>query len=212
MDYRFLKYFLGLLIHVFCISAFAQTELSSKVADFSTYLPIVSANIYIQNTTLGTISNSDGKFVLVVPIEFESDTLVVSSIGYKSFKIPINEFDNSEDIYLDTDIASLDEVLIIAESRPKTGNNIVLKAIEELSYNLPEEPYLQKGFLRHRERNRKEYKWLIESAITLYDSSFASGAEDNLKINVDENRKSYDLREVDSLYAYAVYLKYQKKN
>jgi hypothetical protein len=212
MDYRFLKYFLGLLIHVFCISAFAQTELSSKVADFSTYLPIVSANIYIQNTTLGTISNSDGKFVLVVPIEFESDTLVVSSIGYKSFKIPINEFDNSEDIYLDTDIASLDEVLIIAESRPKTGNNIVLKAIEELSYNLPEEPYLQKGFLRHRERNRKEYKWLIESAITLYDSSYASGAEDNLKINVDENRKSYDLREVDSLYAYAVYLKYQKKN
>ena len=29
---------------------------------------------------------------------------------------------------------------------------------------------------------------------------------------MDENRKSYDLREVDSLYAYAVYLKYQKKN
>jgi hypothetical protein len=212
MKHRFLKYFLGLIIHVFCISVFAQTELRSKVADFSNYMPIVSANIYIQNTTLGTISNSDGKFALVVPHEFENDTLIISSIGYKSFIIAISEFDNSEDIYLDTDIASLDEVLIIAETRPKTGNDIVLKALKELADNLPEQPYLQKGFLRHRERNRKEYKWLIESAITLYDSSYASGAEGNLKINVDENRKSYDLREVDSLYAYAVYLKYQKKN
>jgi hypothetical protein len=187
-------------------------ELKGKVADFSNYMPIVSANIYIQQTTLGTISNSDGKFVLQVPRQFESDTLVISSIGYKSFKVPISDFDASEAIYLDTDIASLDEVLIVAETRPKTGNDIVLKALEELSFNLPEKPYLQKGFLRHRERNRKEYKWLIESAITVYDSSFASGAEDNLKINVDENRKSFDLREVDSLYAYAVYLKYQKKN
>ena len=212
MKHRFLKYFLGLIIHVFCISVFAQTELRGKVADFSDYMPVVSANIYIQNTTLGTISNSDGKFVLVVPQEFESDTLVISSIGYKSFKVPINEFDESEDIFLETDIASLDEVLIVAATRPKTGNDIVLKAIKELSDNLPEQPYLQKGFLRHRERNRKEYKWLIESAITLYDSSYASGAKGNLKINVDENRKSYDLREVDSLYAYAVYLKYQKQN
>lgn len=212
MSIRFLKVFIGLFIHLFCISVFAQTEIKNKVADFSTFLPIVSANIYVKNTTLGTISNTDGKFVLVVPREFENDTLVVSSIGYKSFKIPISDFNNSEEIYLETDIASLDEVLIVAETRPKTGNNIVLKAIEKLSENLPEEPYLQKGFLRHRERNRKEYKWLIESAITLYDSSYASGAKDNLKINVDENRKSYDLREVDSLYAYAVYLKYQKKN
>jgi hypothetical protein len=212
MEHRFLKYVIGLTIHVLCFAGFSQTELIGKVADFSNYMPIVNANIYIQQTTLGTISNSDGKFVLQVPRQFESDTLVISSIGYKSFKVPISDFDASEAIYLDTDIASLDEVLIVAETRPKTGNDIVLKALEELSFNLPEKPYLQKGFLRHRERNRKEYKWLIESAITVYDSSFASGAEDNLKINVDENRKSFDLREVDSLYAYAVYLKYQKKN
>ena len=119
MKNRFLNFFIGLFIHVFCISIFAQTEIKNKVADFSTFLPIVSANIYVKNTTLGTISNSDGKFLLVVPREFEKDTLVVSSIGYKSFKISISDFDNSEEIYLETDIASLEEVLIIAETRPK---------------------------------------------------------------------------------------------
>jgi hypothetical protein len=212
MKYSFLKHFFSLSISVFCISAFGQTEIKSKIADFSTFQPIESASIYIKNTTIGTISNTDGRFVLVVPQEFEKDTLVISSIGYKSFKTIITDFDYTMDVFLEEDIASLDEIILIAETRPKTGNDIVLKAIERLTENLPEQPYLQKGFLRHKERNKKEYKWLIESALTLYDSSYASGSADNLKINVDETRKSYDLRDIDSLFTYAAYLKNNSKN
>ena len=199
MKYNCLKIFFSLLIGALSVNLVAQTELKSKVSDFGTYAPIESASIYIENTTIGTISNTDGKFALVVPKRFESDTLVISSIGYKSFRTAIPDFDPTMDIFLEEDIASLDEIILVASTRPKTGNDIVLRAIEELEDNLPEQPYLQKGFLRHKERNKKEFKWLIESALTLYDSSYASGAEDNLKINVVETRKSYDLRDVDSL-------------
>lgn len=208
-------YFRSLFSFVLCtltLNAMAQSEIKSKIVDFQTFLPIESASIYVQNTTIGTVSNSDGKFVLLVPREFASDTLVISSIGYKSFKTTVSDFDDTMDVFLEEDIASLDEVVLVASTRPKTGNDIVLRALERLPFNLPEEPYLQKGFLRHKERNKKEYKWLIESALTLYDSSYASGAEDNLKINVDETRKSYDLRDVDSLFSYASYLKYHKRN
>jgi len=177
-----------------------------------TYEPLENASIYIENSTIGSVSNTDGKFVLSVPQELVNDTLVISSIGFKSFRILVNDFVNDEDIFLEEDIASLDEVLIIAETRPKTGNDVVLRAIEKLPENLPEQPFLQKGFLRHKEFNKKEYKWLIESAITLYDSSYASGASDNLKINVDENRKSYDLRDVDSLFVYSSYLRNTDRN
>ena len=199
---------------VFCLSfnMFSQTELKSKIVDFSTLLPIESASIYIKNTTVGTVSNADGKFVLMVDKQFESDTLIISSIGYKTFKSVISQFENDVEIFLEEDIAALDEILLVAEPRPTTGNEIVLKAIEKLEVNLPELPYLQKGFLRHKERNKKEFKWLIESAITLYDSSYASGSEGNLKINVDEVRKSYDLRDVDSIFSYYSYLKHNAKN
>lgn len=212
MKPSYLKYIFSFLFLTFSISAFSQTELKSKIVDFFTYLPLENASIYVENSTIGSVSNADGKFVLLVPKKHKNDTLVISSIGYKSFKIPVSEFVNNEDIFLDEDIASLDEILIVAETRPKTGNDVVLRAIKELSENLPDQPYLQKGFLRHRERNTKEYKWLIESAITLYDSSYASGASKNLKINVDENRKSYDLRDVDSLFVYASYLMNTSKN
>ncbi len=210
--HNYLKYFVCLFTLVFSINAFSQIELKSKVVDFYTYLPLENTSIYIENSTIGTISNTDGRFVLSVPQELENDTLVISSIGYKSFRILVSDFVNDEDVFLEEAIASLDEVLIIAETRPKTGNDVVLRAIEELSENLPEQPFLQKGFLRHKERNKKEYKWLIESAITLYDSSYASGARDNLKINVDENRKSYDLRDVDSLFVYSSYLRSTSEN
>lgn len=207
MKVNYFKCLLTLSIFFFSFSAFSQKEVKNKITDFSTLMPIESASIYIQNTTIGTVSNADGKFVLMVPNQFENDTLVISSIGYKSFKTPVNEFDNSEEIYLEEDIASLDEILLIAENRPKTANDIVLRALEKLSVNMPETPYLQKGFLRHKERNRREFKWLIESAITVYDSSFTSPAASNLKINVDQVRKSYDLRDVDSLLTYTAYLK-----
>ncbi|MDC8004487.1 carboxypeptidase-like regulatory domain-containing protein [Aureisphaera galaxeae] len=212
MKHSYFKYLLGLSLSLLCTTVFSQTEVRSKIVDFNTFMPIESASIYVENTTIGTVSNSDGKFVLLIPKKHANDTIVVSSIGYSSFKITVAEFVNDEDIFLEEDIASLDEVILVASTRPKTGNEIMQRVLEELEENLPEEPYLQKGFLRHKERNKREYKWLIESAITLYDSSYASGAEDNLRINVDETRKSYDLRDVDSLFAYAAYLKNKTNN
>lgn len=206
----YLRYFSLLFILISGLAASAQTELAGKVSDFATFMPISNANIYIDNTTIGTVSNVDGKFLLVIPEKYVQDTLVISSIGYKSFKTAIADYDPSMDIYLEEDIASLDEVVIVADPRPTTGNDIVLKAIERLPRNLPDSSYIQKGFLRHKERNQREYKWLIESAISVYDSSYASGSQENLKINVDENRKSYDLRDVDSLFTYYSYLKDQK--
>lgn len=199
-------------LFVFGLVSFAQTELKNKVVDFTTLLPIESASVYIKNTTIGTVTNQDGKFVLQVPKELEKDTIVISSIGYKSFKIPVNEFDNSEEVYLEEDIAALDEIVLIAENRPTTGNDIILKAIEKLPENLPDSAYIQKGFLRHKERNSKEFKWLIESAITVYDSGYTVSSEDYLKINVDQVRKSYDLRDVDSIFSYYSYLKRYENN
>lgn len=208
MRYSSIRIIVYVLIFAGSLMASAQIEIKNQVVDFSTQMPVESASVYVQNSTIGTITNTDGKFVLSVPQKYVNDTLIISSIGYKSFKTPIADFDESFAIYLEEDVASLDEVLIVAETRPKTGNDIVLRALEELEDNLPNQAYLQKGFLRHRERNKKRYKWLIESAITVYDSSYAVSSKDHLKINVDETRKSYDLRDVDSLFTYASYLKY----
>jgi len=159
------------LLCLVSISVTSQIEIKNKIVDFASFAPLKSASVYVKNTTIGTITNTDGRFLLSIPKRYANDTLVISSIGYKSFKSLVSEFDSTMDIFLEEDIASLDEILLIAETRPKTGNDIVLRAIEELPQTLPDSSYIQKGFLRHTERNSSEYKWLVESAITLYDSS-----------------------------------------
>ena len=119
MVFKNLKQFLFYSTIFLGFTAYSQTEVKSKIVDFSTLIPIESASIYVKNTTIGTVSNSDGKFLLQVPKEFAQDTLIISSIGYKSFKTPVNEFDNTTDIYLEEDVASLDEIVLIAETRSK---------------------------------------------------------------------------------------------
>ena len=209
MKLSYLKHSFKLFLFLISVSAFSQHELKNKVVDFVNLLPIENASVYVQNTTIGTVTNADGKFVLLVPEEMAKDTLVISSIGFKSYKVPVEEFDNSFEVFLEEDVATLEEVVLNATPRPKTGDSIVLRALERLDRNFPSQAYLQKGFLRHKERNKKQFKWLIESAITVYDdTTYVNGETDNLKINVDEVRKSYDLRDVDSLFAYSTYLKY----
>ena len=212
MKFNSLKFFSVFCFAILSVNTFSQTEIKNSVLNAESFLPLESASVYVKNTTIGTITNADGKFVLLIPKKYERDTLVISSIGFKSYKIPVNEFDSTFDVYLESDVASLDEVLLYAETRPKTGNDIVLRSLERLSNNLPDSSYLQKGFLRHKERNKKEFKWLIEAAITLHDSSYESSSTEYLKINVDQVRKSYDLRDVDSLLTYTSYLKNKAKN
>lgn len=212
MTSNFFKNLVTILLILVCAQTFSQTEIKNAVLDAEGFLPLESASVYVKNTTIGTITNEDGKFLLVVPNKHLNDTLVISSIGFKSYKVPVNEFDSTFDVYLEPDVASLDEVLLVAEIRPKTGNDIILRALEELTETLPDSAYLQKGFLRHKERNKKEFKWLIESAITLYDPGYDTISINEVKINVDQVRKSYDLRDVDSLLTYTSYLKNQAKN
>ena len=206
------RYYMLVLLCLFSISVTSQIEIKNKIVDFATFAPLKSASVYVKNTTIGTITNTDGRFLLSIPKRYANDTLVISSIGYKSFKSIVGSFDSTMDIFLEEDIASLDEILLIAETRPTTGNDIVLRAIERLPQTLPDSSYIQKGFLRHKERNSSEYKWLVESAITLYDSSYDAGSKNTLRLNVDQTRKSYDLRDVDSLFAYTSYLKKRTKN
>lgn len=199
------KQLLVLILLFLGYSSYSQTEIKNTVLDTLDSFPIASASVYIKNTTIGTVTNIDGNFALQIPNEHLNDTLIVSSIGYSTFKKPINQLNANQAIYLGEEVASLDEVVLVADPRPTTGNEIVLKAIKRLERNLPDSSYIQKGFLRHKERNKNEFKWLIESAITVYDSGYASSSKKHLKINVDQVRKSYDLRDVDSIFSYAAY-------
>jgi antitoxin component YwqK of YwqJK toxin-antitoxin module len=74
------------------------------------------AGIFIKGTIIGTISDSLGNFKLNIPKSKLKDTLIVSSVGYSTYKQNISYFKNLKkvEIYLSDSIYLLDEVIAIA--------------------------------------------------------------------------------------------------
>jgi hypothetical protein len=85
MRYRLL---LSLLFYCFSISASAQIFIKGKVLDRVSGAPVVNASVYLNNTSAGTVTGSNGEFVLNVKSVYTGE-LIISSVGYQpiSYKI-----------------------------------------------------------------------------------------------------------------------------
>ena len=110
---HFKSIFLFCLMLVISIPAFAQNRITGQVTDQSGE-PVIGANVKIQGTTNGVITDIDGNFSL----EASRGTLVVSYIGYKTQEVPIAG--NSRiNIVLEEDIEALEEVVVVAYGQQK---------------------------------------------------------------------------------------------
>ena len=79
-------------------------------------LPIIGANIMVKGTSLGTITDMDGNFVLTVP--YEDAVLTVSFIGYTTKDIPLKG-KRELSITLVEDSKTLQEVVVIGYGSQK---------------------------------------------------------------------------------------------
>lgn len=90
-----------LLILFFLISAFSysQSNIKGKVIDAETKSELPYANIGIQGTNIGTVTDKDGNFNLNLKTNLVSDdTLQFSFLGYKTNLIQISSLLNNENI------------------------------------------------------------------------------------------------------------------
>ena len=138
---RFIKFY----IHIFFLSClpfflFAQNNFfSGKVFDFDTKEPLPFTNIFIEGKSIGTISNSQGEFILDIEIVNNSDSIIFSYMGYENFKISIKDIKESESVYLRKSLLKLPNVSIYAQNLSVRD---IIKLIE-INY---EENYPQKNF------------------------------------------------------------------
>ncbi len=81
-----------LLLASLCLAVtglLAQTKtISGKLTDQSTKEPLIGASVTVKGTTIGTVTDVDGKFKLEVPEN--SKTVVISYIGYNSKEVSAN--------------------------------------------------------------------------------------------------------------------------
>ena len=104
---KYLKLFLGTFL-IMSFQVHGQITIKGKIVDDQDE-SVIGATIIVKGTTIGTVSDIKGDYSIIVPEN--SETIIVSFIGYKSKEIPINNR-AIIDIKLEIDIAELESIVV----------------------------------------------------------------------------------------------------
>jgi hypothetical protein len=143
---------LACLMLLLATTSLAQMIISGTVVDSSSMTPLQGANIFVETTGSGTISNINGYFVLET--EDRSGTLKISLIGFKTKTLGIiassGEMIDLGIVYLNPDIYALNEIRIMAASAidrksPVSATSIKAKTIDRELGDRPYPSIMQKA-------------------------------------------------------------------
>ncbi|WP_373726454.1 carboxypeptidase-like regulatory domain-containing protein, partial [Bacteroides heparinolyticus] len=94
-----------------------EVRVTGVVSD-DTGEPVIGANVLVQGTTIGAITDLDGRYMLNVPA---GSTLIISYIGYTNSQVKVNAAGNY-DIRLKEDTEMLHEVVVVGYGTQKKAN------------------------------------------------------------------------------------------
>ena len=119
--------------------------ISGIVFDTATGKALPFAQLSVQNSTIGTVTNDEGQFKLDVPVRFAMDTLQVAYMGYKTLKRPVQGLTGSS-IKLPLKPCSLQlaEVEIIA----LTPEDVIRQVVANIPKNYGKDSLILTAFIR----------------------------------------------------------------
>lgn len=123
--------------------------------------PIPHTNIFFKyNSVIGTLTNIEGKFNFSFGKAQECDTLMFSSIGYKTEEFSIKKLLKNKDTVfrLQKQIYNIPSIDIV----PQTFRDTVLKASNKLSENFLKTPKVLNIFYRNYMQENGKYKNYFE--------------------------------------------------
>ena len=91
--------------------------LKGQVMDYSSKKPVIGASVVIKGTTMGTLSDKDGKFQLSVK---EGDVLAVSYVGLQTQFLPVKGNANLV-VWMKEDVQSMEEMVVTGMAQDGVG-------------------------------------------------------------------------------------------
>ncbi len=132
-----LKYPVFIVLFVFTNTLFSQ-NISGTIKDAKDSTDIPTVNVYLKGTSIGAISDFDGRFKLkALKKKYQNDSIVFSFVGYKTKIIAVKDFKNRSFVYLTEDTESLKQV-VISVNNTSYEDYLMRKVISNKRYNNPD--------------------------------------------------------------------------
>lgn len=119
VSYSLVKDYIVLTQNKLVTNSIQQQKLMGTVTDASTGEAVIGANVIIEGTTIGVVTDVDGRFSIDVP--GTGAVLVISYLGYVSERIVYTNQTNIQ-VSLVADIKRLDEVVVIGYGTVKKSD------------------------------------------------------------------------------------------
>jgi hypothetical protein len=203
--------FIGLLFSISHPVIYCQQldYIRGKVIDSKTSEPVPFATVHLKNSQVGVISNAEGDFRILNNPGFQSDSIIVSCIGFHSLSLAFSVLKTAgmNNLKLVPNIYSLNEVKVTARKKRLSPEIIIARALRNIKKNNPDEPFSYVSYYRDYQKDSSNYLNLNEGIIQTLDTGFAyqSGLNKyrllDFKKNMDFSRINitpyYDLPETD---------------
>jgi len=133
-----------LIIPVFVLSQ-NTISISGTVLDQTTNQPLPYVQVAIIHSTIGLVTNEDGRFQLLVPGSNVHDTLFFFLLGYEIVKMKVDRFiDNHLIVKMTHKVIQLAEV----EIKAVTVEEVIRHAVENIPVNYGKDPVILTAFIR----------------------------------------------------------------
>ena len=169
ISFRMLKSYKRILslAMAFCLRgtlSYSQKTFSGIIQDAQTKEPLPFTNIRIVNKTFGTVSNSEGYFVLNLEETALYDTIEFSYLGYKNLKLIASELTGLPIIFMSPAPVFLGEVLVGSENL--TTEEILKLVQKNFEANYSSSPQKQRIFYHRFEKVpfKKENKFILKKS------------------------------------------------
>ncbi|NOY38496.1 MAG: hypothetical protein GXO83_13095 [Chlorobi bacterium] len=173
------------------------TAYKGIVLDAESKTPVVFAAVVIRGTLSGTVTNSEGRFLIKIPDNVEQPAIKISSLGYETKTIAVSQLSKSQTSTIELQMASVPiEPVVIRNIDPL----LLLKdAVQLIPRNYGDAPVMMTGFYRESIRkNRNNYKSVGEAILDIYKGSYKNPFDGD-RVRIYKGRKSENLRRSDTI-------------
>lgn len=162
---------------LYILSGNAQTiSITGKIVNADTEEALPFANVSTIQSKIGTATNGDGNFNLIIKTTDLTDTLLFSFIGFESIKKPIESLTVSDNIImLKPSTETLEEFVL----SPLNAYEFMKRVVEEIPNNLTENTFAALGYYSDKAKENEGYLGQNEAVIKSYFPNFSDTTKQN---------------------------------
>ena len=171
-------------------------NLSGKLIDKESHEPLVFASVYVLGTSIGSVSNSDGEFILKFPSNLSDVQIGIKHIGYKNYNLPLSRLQRDEmnEIKMSKEAIQIKEVII----NKKDPLELLRGAMTRINRNYSSKPAMMTGFYRETVKQNRSYVSIAEGVLNVYKGSYTKTADED-RVKIFKGRKGQDLKRMDTV-------------